>query len=189
MRAQLVRHVMASFPNGECRQQRPNYDVADAEIEGFGAKSVGCGQPSCCPCACGECCVAGKFVQSHCEAALLGSDEVNLHDDCHGPGESLAPPEKHVCHHDPFPPGRPHQEQRHWNRHEPTSYQDVLTTEAVGQPSSNIVGERFGDSEDDNERQDGRLCGNLKLLLCDCGQDAALEAHHRTHKRVDDYQQ
>jgi hypothetical protein len=43
----------------------------------------------------GDAAVAGGFVEAECQPAAFGSDEVDLHDDGHGPREPLIDAEQH----------------------------------------------------------------------------------------------
>jgi hypothetical protein len=97
--------------------------------------------------------------------------------------------EQHVGEQDPAPRRRPHQQEGHRDRDQPAADQDLLASEAVGPAAGEVVGQRLGHAEHDDERQHRRARGEVKLLLGDRRQDAALHADHRADERVDDDQQ
>jgi hypothetical protein len=59
----------------------------------------------------------------------------------------------------------------------------------VREPARAVIGECLGHPEHDDERQHGRACRELELLLGDRRQDAALQADHRAHEGVDDHEE
>ena len=65
----------------------------------------------------------------------------------------------------------------------------MFATEAVREASGKIIGEGFGNSEDDDESQDGYLGCQVELLHGYGRQDAALHADHCPYKSIDDDQQ
>ena len=79
----------------------------------------------------------------------------------------LADAEEDVRGQDPAPGRRPHQEERHRRRDEPPGDEDVLAPEAIREAAGELVRERLGHAEDDDERQDGGSGGEVELLLRD----------------------
>ena len=65
----------------------------------------------------------------------------------------------------------------------------MLATEAIGEAAGEVVRERLRHAEDDDEREHRGLRGEVKLLLGDRRQDAALHADHRADEGVDDDEQ
>jgi hypothetical protein len=88
--------------------------------------------------------VAGRFVETEGQAAPARSDEVDLHDDGHGPGQPLVDAEQDVRGHDPAPAGR-HGDQD-WDREgkRPAGYQQPPPAGALRERPGAEVGERLG---------------------------------------------
>jgi hypothetical protein len=185
----LVGDVMLRLAHDECRQPEPGGDEADAEIERLRPQTVVGGDPSCGERAASHREIAGELVEPHRHAAPLRPREVDLHDDRRRPRQPLADAEQHVGEQDPVPARRPHEQERHGGGGDPARDEHVLAAEAIGEASSEVVRQRLGDAEHDDERQHCGACRELELLLADRGQDAPLHADHRAHERVDDDEQ
>src|SRR5438067_7694336 len=95
--------MAACLTSEEGAQNQTCYRVADSKVKRPWTKSGrGCdissqqGRQS-------DSAIAGKLVQSHGEAALSGSNEIDLHQHRHGPGEALVGSEQHIGRNDPRP--------------------------------------------------------------------------------------
>ena len=71
----------------------------------------------------------------------------------------------------------------------PPGDENLPASDAVGESSGGIVRDRLRHAKHDDERQDGRPSGELKLLFGEERQNAALHADHRADERVDDDEQ
>jgi hypothetical protein len=120
---------------------------------------------------------------------LVGTDEVDLHDHGDGPGEPLVDAEQHVREHDPSPGGREDQQQRHRQADEPAGQQHRLATEPVGEGAGEVVDDRLGDAEGDDEGQHRGVAGQGELLLGQQRQHRAFLPDEPTDERVDPDQQ
>ena len=183
-----MRDVVTGFPDKKCRQGKSDDRESDAEIERLRPKAVPRGNPTGRKRARGQRYVARELVHAHRQSALSRTDEVDLHNDRRRPRQALADAEQHVRHEHPIPRRRPHQEERHGHRDEPPRDQQTLAPPAVREPARPVIGEGFGHTKHDDERQHGGARGELELLLADCRQDAALQSDHGADERVDDHE-
>jgi len=181
----LGRDVMRRLAHQQRRKEQPRCHETYPQIERLRAQSVACSDEARCQCAAGDREVAGELVQPHREAAILRSGEIDLHDDRGRPGESLAHAEQRVGGEHPRPRRRPHQQERHRGRNDPAGHQHVLATEAVREPSCEVVRERLGDAEHDDEGEHRRPGRQMKFLLGNRWQDGSLHSHHRTYEGID----
>ena len=133
--------------------------------------------------------VSGEFVQAHRQPAPLMAHEIDLHDHGRRPREALTDAQQRVRHENPVPARRPHQDERHRYRDDPAGDEHLLPPDPIRQPARGVVRERLGHAEYDDERQHRRAGDEMKLLLGDGREDAALHADHRAHERVDDDEQ
>src|SRR3546814_19796221 len=78
----------------------------------------------------GDRAVPRRFVEAHGEAALRGSDEVDLHDHRRGPGEALVHAEQHVGDDDPRPARCPDEDEGNGDADEPAAEEDGLAAES-----------------------------------------------------------
>jgi hypothetical protein len=62
----------------------------------------------------------------------------------------------------------------------------VLASQTVREPARQVVGQRLGQAEDDDEGDDPGPRGEVEVLLGDRRKDAALQPHHRADEGVDD---
>ncbi len=65
----------------------------------------------------------------------------------------------------------------------------MLAAEAVGKTPGEIVRQRLGDAKYHDEGKNRRARHDVKFLLGNGGQNAALQARHRADKGVDEHQQ
>src|SRR3546814_19082645 len=79
----------------------------------------------------GDRAVPRRFVEAHGEAALRGSDEVDLHDHRRGPGEALVHAEQHVGDDDPRPARCPDEDEGNGDADEPRSEERRVGKEGV----------------------------------------------------------
>ncbi len=188
-RLHLIRHVVPGFAHGEHRQQQAGRHVDNAEIERLRPEPVAGSDPTRRQGTPGNSEVSGEFVESHREPPLLRASEVDLHDDCGRPGEPLADPKQYVGGDYPVPVRCPHQHEGDGNGDDPTSEEHLLSAYAVGKPAGEVISQRFGNAEDNDERQDRCACRDMKFSLCNGRQDAALQADHRADEGIDQNQQ
>ena len=133
----------------------------------------------------GDAAVAGCFVEAEGEAAPAGADEVDLHDDGHGPRKALVDAEQDVRGHDPAPAGRHGDQDRDREGERPAGDQESPSAGALGEGSGAEVGERLGETEGDDEREDGGIRREGEVLAADQRQGRALESDHGADEGVD----
>src|SRR6516164_3763225 len=159
--------------------------VTDAEIEWCGSQAVMGGNVA------GEKSrhaygkVAGKFIEAHSQTARFGADQIYLHDDGHGPRESLIDAEQRVGGNNPFPTWCPHHHKRHWQSEQPTDNEHALAAPNVGKMARHKIGNRLDDTEANNERDDQRRRGDLKLLRADQRHYGPFKTYHATDEGID----
>src|SRR5262249_1795238 len=73
--------------------------------------------------------IPGELVEAEGEAPPLRTDEIDLHDDGHGPRERLVGAEEDVGDIDPGPGRRPHDHEGHRQAQEPPRHQDRLPSD------------------------------------------------------------
>ena len=102
----------------------------------------------------GDRAVAGGLVDPGRQAPPDGTDEVDLHDHGHRPGESLVHAEQQVGRDHPRPGWGEDDQKRHRQTDEPTGDEDRFATESVGERASGKVHGRLGQPErhDEGER-------------------------------------
>jgi len=76
--------------------------------------------------------IAGELVEADRQAARFRSDEINLHDHRHRPGEPLIDAEQGVGGDHPFPAWRPHEHERDGQTEQPTEHQHALPPPHIG---------------------------------------------------------
>src|SRR6185369_2749022 len=86
----------------------------------------------------------------------------------------------------PRPARSPHQEERNWRGDEPSADKNELPSEAIRQSSCDVIRQRLGDAEDDDEGENRGLRREVELLFRDRRQEGALQSDHRTDEGVDD---
>ena len=133
----------------------------------------------------GDAAVAGRLVEPESQASALGADEVDLHDDGHRPGKPLVDAEQGVGGDDPGPARGDRDQQRYGQGERPAEDQQPSAPEPLGSDPCGEVGERLGEAEGDDERQNRRARREPEVRLADERQGRALEPDHRADERVD----
>ena len=105
----------------------PDDDEQHTEIERLWPKTVRRGDPSRGERTRRKSKVAGELVEAHGEPALRRTHQINLHDHCRGPGQSLTDPQQHVGEQHPVPAWRPHEQKGYGCGNEPPDHEDALT--------------------------------------------------------------
>ena len=95
--------VAAGFADEHRAQAEGDQRIGQAEQERCGAQSVVGGEVAGQQRGERDRAVAGGFVETHGQAALAGSDEVDLHDDGGRPGQALIDAQQHVGRDHPSP--------------------------------------------------------------------------------------
>lgn len=88
--------MVVGLTHGEAGQRDGEGGVRQAQQERCRTESVLCGQPARGHRGQRHRAIAGGLIESHRQAALLGPDEVDLHDDRRRPGEPLVDAEQDV---------------------------------------------------------------------------------------------
>src|SRR4029450_5484274 len=109
--------------------------------------------PTRCPCGSRQGEVSGELVQAHREPTPRRSDEVDLHDHGRRPREPLTDTQKPIRDEHPRPRWRPHEEEWYWDGHEPPAYKDLSAPNAIGESSSQVVGNCLRRAKHDDEEQ------------------------------------
>ena len=99
--------------------------------------------------------IAGRLVQSECEAPPRRPGKVDLHDDRHRPGQPLVRAEEDVRCNDHPPAGSECQHGRDREREQPAENEQALPPDAVGERACTQVRERFGYAEGDDKGEHG----------------------------------
>src|SRR5713101_6038339 len=104
--------MTVSLADIEPGEEQTSYDKADPEIERLRPQRVERSQVAGEPGGASDRHIAGKLVQSQCEAALARPDQINLHDDGHGPAQGLVHTEQDVSKIEPPPMVCPDEDER-----------------------------------------------------------------------------
>ena len=182
-------HVRARVAHQRGAQQQAERDVSHAEIERLGPQPEARGDVAGGERRAGHGNVPGELVQPHGQAAPLRADQVDLHDHGGRPSKPLAHAEEEVGHEHPFPARCPHEEEGHRNGEQPSADQHRFTADPVGVAAREIIGERLGEAEYDDEGEDRGACGQLKLGLRDLWEDRPFEPDHGADEGIDHHQQ
>jgi hypothetical protein len=119
----------------------------------------------------------------------LWPDQVDLHDHCRRPRQSLVHAEEQVRGDDPGPRRRPDQQERHRQSDQPAGDEDRLATEAVGKRASDEVRAGLREPERQEKRQHGRGPGESEDVGRENWQNGPLLPGHPADKSRDRNQQ
>lgn len=170
-------------------QAEPQGGEGQAEQEWGGPEAGGLCDRAGGPGGRGDGAVAGGLVEPHGGAASVWTDEVDLHDHGHRPGQPLVDAQQDVGDHDPTPRRRPDQQQRHGDRGQPAGQEYGLASEAVGERAGDVVHCGLGQPEHHDEGQHRGVVGDTERVLGQQRQDRAFLADHAADQHVDGDQQ
>jgi hypothetical protein len=161
----LVGDVPRRLPHEQEGETQAQPGEGQAEEEGGGTESGGLGDPAGEPRGQGHGAVSGRLVEAHGSAPPPGSDQIDLHDHRHRPGEALVDPEEHVGSHHPAPGGSEDQHQRNRDPEQPAGQEHRLAAEAIGEGPGEVVDDSLGEPEGGDEREHGGVAGEGELAL------------------------
>ena len=129
--------------------------------------------------------VAGGLVEAHGQSTAAGADEVDLHDDGGGPGQSLADAEQDVRGHHHPPSWRPDEQQRDGYGDQPAGHQHRFAAVALGPGAGEVVGQCLREAEGEDVGERGGVRVEPEDVSREQGQDRAFLAEHAAHQGVD----
>src|SRR5205807_1317707 len=133
--------------------------------------------------------IACKLIDSERQASALRASEVYLHDHRHGPAQRLVHSKEHVRHIDPEPPVGKNDDERNRKPEKPAEDKHLLASNTLGDSRGKKVEDRFGNTEADDEGNDGGLRDQAEFLLADQRDDSSFQPHHHPNKGINHDQQ
>ena len=181
----LKRDVRGGVADEQHRQQEGDHgDHGAGDHEDIAGGEL-CGEQAADPGGERDAAVAGGLIEAECKSAAARADEVDLHDDRHGPGKALIDAEQRVGGNDPTPARRDADQQRDGQRGGPPRDQQASASRPLRERSGRQIGECLDEPERDDERQDGSTRRQVEVVTADQRKRRALEADHRADERVD----